>query len=154
MTRLALLLSENKLEVSRSIWWRSGWTSWALRSNVWLLHVPLGFAPREQASCTHHASKVQRVIPRWCHVMSRGLRNRVPPWRARWHLWWWWYPSSEDDVHGLFHHALLHKFTNNSPGSFLPEEKRTKNIWKDKNCNEFSGIFIYKSETWIFLSCS
>jgi hypothetical protein len=40
--------------------------------------------------------------------------------------------ASEDDVHGLFHRALLHKFTNNSPGGFLSVEKCTKKVygWK------------------------
>jgi hypothetical protein len=50
---------------------------------------------------------------------------------------------------------LLHKFTNNSPGSFLPVEKMHKeSIWKGKIYNNFSGIFREGSEAWIFLSGS
>jgi hypothetical protein len=83
------LYDENKLGVSWGIWWWSGWTCWVSMLNRWLLRVPLWFVPHGQASCTLHASKVQCVTPRWCHILfhtSRGLGNRVPPWRVRWHL--------------------------------------------------------------------
>jgi hypothetical protein len=55
-------------------------------------------------------------------------------------------PSSEDDVHGLYHRALLHKVTNNSPEGFSPVENAQKGILKDKNCNKISGIFREGSE--------
>jgi hypothetical protein len=72
----------------------------------------------------------------------RGDSERMLLRRARWCLGWWWsYPSSEDDVHGLFHCALLHKFTKNSPGGFLPVEKMHKNVYgKTRIVTNFRGF--------------
>jgi hypothetical protein len=89
--------------------------------------------------------------------MLRKNLERMLPRRTRWRLRQWWsYPSSEDEVHGIFHRALLHNFTNiNShllPGFSCWKKNAQTKYMKDKNCNKILGIFREGSEARIFLS--
>jgi hypothetical protein len=124
-----------------SLWWKQAWSvskyMVAEQMNVLSVEVERVAPPCAlvicptwtsfmYSSCLQSVACRSSMVPR-PPISFAGTRSRVPPQRSRWHLQRWWYSSSRDDVHGLFHRALLHKSTNNSPGvSFRKKNAQRK----------------------------
>jgi hypothetical protein len=128
---LLLHLHDTSIGTPRSVWWWSGWTSWASWWKGWLFRVSSQFGvPHGWTSCAPHATEGQRAAPWWCYIFlhaSGRLGDRVPPQRA----WWWclrWLCLLGEALVAIFHIVVALTHTECIGGCLLVGKTHKRSI--------------------------